>query len=151
MGCSLPGSSVHGIFQAIVLEWIAISFSKEIWWIGAGFCWILFRHLLISCDFYSNLLIWWITLTDFWKLNQRCIIDINPSSSCGVYSFHTLLDLKLLLALKLHGPVLLTFHWPSKSHDHTELYKWEKCEYILSALMSTISVTSTCSLPYWSY
>ena len=25
---SLPGSSVHGIFQAIVLEWIAISFSR---------------------------------------------------------------------------------------------------------------------------
>ena len=25
MDCSLPGSSVHGIFQAIVLEWIAIS------------------------------------------------------------------------------------------------------------------------------
>ena len=29
MDCSLPGSSVHGIFQAIVLEWIAISFSKK--------------------------------------------------------------------------------------------------------------------------
>ena len=28
MDCSLPGSSVHGIFQAIVLEWVAISFSK---------------------------------------------------------------------------------------------------------------------------
>ena len=28
MDCSLPGSSVHGIFQAIVLGWIAISFSK---------------------------------------------------------------------------------------------------------------------------
>ena len=26
--CSLPGSSVHGIFQAVVLEWIAISFSR---------------------------------------------------------------------------------------------------------------------------
>ena len=26
--CSLPGSSIHGIFQAIVLEWIAISFSR---------------------------------------------------------------------------------------------------------------------------
>ena len=26
--CSLPGSSVHGIFQAIVLEWGAISFSR---------------------------------------------------------------------------------------------------------------------------
>ena len=28
MDCSLPGSSVHGIFQAIVLEWIATSFSR---------------------------------------------------------------------------------------------------------------------------
>ena len=28
MDCSLPGSSVHGIFEAIVLEWIAISFSR---------------------------------------------------------------------------------------------------------------------------
>ena len=26
--CSLPGSSVQWIFQAIVLEWIAISFSR---------------------------------------------------------------------------------------------------------------------------
>ena len=28
MGCSLPGSSIHGIFQARVLEWGAISFSN---------------------------------------------------------------------------------------------------------------------------
>ena len=28
MDYSLPGSSAHGIFQAIVLEWIAISFSR---------------------------------------------------------------------------------------------------------------------------
>ena len=28
MDCSLPGSSVHGIFQARVLEWGAISFSN---------------------------------------------------------------------------------------------------------------------------
>jgi len=27
MDCSLPGSSVHGIFQARVLEWAAIAFS----------------------------------------------------------------------------------------------------------------------------
>ena len=25
MDCSLPGSSVHGIFQARILEWVAIS------------------------------------------------------------------------------------------------------------------------------
>ena len=28
MDCSLPGSSVHGIFQAKVLEWGAIAFSE---------------------------------------------------------------------------------------------------------------------------
>ena len=29
MDCSLPGSSVHGIFQARVLEWGAIAFSTK--------------------------------------------------------------------------------------------------------------------------
>ena len=29
MDCSLPGSSVHGIFQARVLEWGAVAFSKD--------------------------------------------------------------------------------------------------------------------------
>ena len=29
MDCSLPGSSVHGIFQARVLEWVAIAFSLD--------------------------------------------------------------------------------------------------------------------------
>ena len=28
MDCSPPGSSIHGIFQARVLEWGAIAFSK---------------------------------------------------------------------------------------------------------------------------
>ena len=28
MDCSLPGSSTHGIFQASLLEWVAISFSR---------------------------------------------------------------------------------------------------------------------------
>ena len=30
MDCGLPGSSIHGIFQARVLEWGAIAFSEEI-------------------------------------------------------------------------------------------------------------------------
>ena len=29
MDCSLPGSSVHGILQARILEWAAISFSRR--------------------------------------------------------------------------------------------------------------------------
>ena len=30
MDCSLPGSSIHGIFQARVLEWGAIAFSESL-------------------------------------------------------------------------------------------------------------------------
>ena len=33
MDCSLPGSSVHGILQARILEWVAIPFSRGISWI----------------------------------------------------------------------------------------------------------------------
>ena len=32
MDCSPPGSSVHGIFQARILRWVAISFSRELSW-----------------------------------------------------------------------------------------------------------------------
>ena len=32
MDCSLPGSSVHGIFQARLLEWVAIAFSRRSFW-----------------------------------------------------------------------------------------------------------------------
>ena len=32
MDCSPPGSSVHGIFQARILEWVAIPFSREFSW-----------------------------------------------------------------------------------------------------------------------
>ena len=34
MDCSLPGSSIHGIFQARVLEWGAIAFSQEKYQVG---------------------------------------------------------------------------------------------------------------------
>ena len=43
MDCSLPGSSVHGIFQARVLEWDAIAFSDT----GVG-CHLIMLLLLLS-------------------------------------------------------------------------------------------------------
>ena len=50
--CSPSGSSIHGIFQAIILEWVVISFSRESFWprdqicVSSVFCtgrWILFH------------------------------------------------------------------------------------------------------------
>ena len=46
MDCSLPGSSIHGIFQAKVLEWGAIAFSKVL--IGVWiYLWAFYFVLLI--------------------------------------------------------------------------------------------------------
>ena len=39
MVCSLPGSSVHGIFQARVLEWVAIAFSEQRPQLGEKYVW----------------------------------------------------------------------------------------------------------------
>ena len=38
MDCSLPGSSIHGISQARILEWVAISFSTGSSWPGSQTC-----------------------------------------------------------------------------------------------------------------
>ena len=46
MDCSLPGSSVYGIFQARVLEWVAISFSRRS---SQPRDWSLVSHILGKC------------------------------------------------------------------------------------------------------
>ena len=44
MDCSLPGSSIHGIFQARVLEWGAIAFS---YW---GLAWVKYNYAYCMLD-----------------------------------------------------------------------------------------------------
>ena len=51
MDCSLPGSSVHGIFQARVLEWVAIAFSE---FMCIGGC--VYKAAPIVCMVFKNLL-----------------------------------------------------------------------------------------------
>ena len=49
MDCGLPGSSIHGIIQAGILEWLAISFCKGSSWTRNQICgscigrWILYH------------------------------------------------------------------------------------------------------------
>ena len=78
MDCGLPGSSVHGIFQARLLEWVTISFSRGssqskdrshvscvyciagkffIYWTileGTSGLGLIFRFVTISCTKYFN-------------------------------------------------------------------------------------------------
>ena len=50
MDCSLPCSSVHGIFQAWILEWVAISFSSR-WNLGLLHC----RQMLYCLSYQGSL------------------------------------------------------------------------------------------------
>ena len=56
MDCSLPGSFVHGIFQARVLEWVAIAFSTK--YLDVFNCATFFHFTFISLIFYNSPLVW---------------------------------------------------------------------------------------------
>ena len=62
MDCSLPGSSVHGIFQARVLEWCAIAFSI-----------IIPKRQQSLCLIDIMLLLWsWFTLVAlYWQMYKK--------------------------------------------------------------------------------
>ena len=58
MDYSLPGSSIHGIFQARLLEWGAIAFSNSLVWqweIGHPLSWISLRCIVSTCIYLINL------------------------------------------------------------------------------------------------
>ena len=56
--CSLPGSSVHEISQARIMEWVAISFSRDQTWVShtAGRFFTVFRLLTSNSSFLTFLL-----------------------------------------------------------------------------------------------
>ena len=70
MDCSPPASSVHGIFQARILEWIAFSFSRGSSWprdqtrvsciAGRVMAWYLFKsYILCSSQKYQVCILCW--------------------------------------------------------------------------------------------
>ena len=75
MDCSLPGSSIHGIFQARVLEWVAIAFSESksnqpI----LDFAWIRYASFMFVC-------VCWV-MSDVFNPVDYC----PPGSSvCGIF------------------------------------------------------------------
>ena len=55
MDCSLPGSAVHGIFQARELEWVAIAFSKMEYYIAIKIMtFATCRNMMNLTDILSN-------------------------------------------------------------------------------------------------
>ena len=79
MACSLPGSSIHGIFQARVLEWGAIAFSANM-----GLFLTLENLMKIFCDTVIVSIFWMRTvrLTEIqlfsYSVTQLVSVDLGP-------------------------------------------------------------------------
>ena len=81
MDCSLPGSSVHGIFQARVLEWIAIAFSggqicfSRIWLFVTS--WAVARQAPLSMGILQAKILEWVAMPSSrgssWPRGWTCV------------------------------------------------------------------------------
>ena len=79
MDCSLPGSSVHGIFQTRVLEWGAIAFV-----VSLTSMYIFFKTTWASLQFYDSGVSFSRTRASFlWKRIKWCPISQVLSKSGG--------------------------------------------------------------------
>ena len=111
MDCSLPGSSVHGIFQAKVLEWGAIAFSEYL------STWILKQTILMyNCEHLRIITFFFFCC---WKNISSNIVPTSHfrgpqrvSSGLGwSLDFWVMLYLTLLLHRRTEG-----LRWWSKTH-----------------------------------
>ena len=102
MDCSLPGFSVHGISQARILEWVAISFSRGSSRPRGQTC-----VSGISC---TGILYHWATR----EVPLCCYPALNPCIAIWVFSF-SLCVVLLIFSLFLFQPVPLAFLPPPLS------------------------------------
>ena len=72
MDCSPPGSSVHGISQARILEWAAITFSR-------GFSWLQLKVCLLHCRRILCHWVWVPTEAQLIYSHSRIQVSVFPS------------------------------------------------------------------------
>ena len=99
MDWSPPGSSVHGIFQARILEWVAISFSRESSWpmdqthISCVSCigrWSLYTWEASHVYCLSNITPFMIFMYSFYCLYYSTCLPEKCVFSCLQNNFHVL-------------------------------------------------------------
>ena len=112
MDCSLPGFSVHGIFQARILEWVAISFSRRSsrprdWtWVYhiVGRCftvWATREVQLISNPFLNRLKLWALlyspiaphnfSITEYLVISYVCQYTASTIRTCALLWSYSIL------------------------------------------------------------
>ena len=94
MDCSLPGSSVHGIFQARVLEWVSIAFSN-----------MLSRLVITFLPRSKRLLISWLqspsaVILEPSKIKSATVSTVSPSISHEVMELDAMILVFWMLNFK---------------------------------------------------
>ena len=104
MDCSPPGSSVHGIFQARVLEWGAIGFSESesYWWVNQcsdylTFPLLLGKKIVWDAHFYKSKI----------KYSSACLYHLEDVSSTRAEAKNLILNAKCHFYQCLPGPLML--------------------------------------------
>ena len=141
--CSLSGSSVHGVFQARVLEWIAISFFR-----GssrprnrtrvsriAGRCFPIWATLLFPLYFQNH--------GNHWTPTQNNFVSLPPAETFGrVWRYLDCADwglCELLFILQISPPqqgFLTPLPWPGHLPPHPLLPSQSTlCSHIIKALL----------------
>jgi len=92
LDCSLPGSSIHGIFQVKVLEWVAIAFSIPFWLVQVcNRVWSQRTWCMQICFSYSRLI---------WLYSVFCV-SIQTRIACSI-SVKNVIRILIGIALNLY-------------------------------------------------
>ena len=84
MDCSPTGSSVHGILQARILEWIAIPFSRGCFWTqGSNLGLLHCRQILYHLSHQQSPLVTLWTLVNFFVWSKKVEIFTCPPRALG--------------------------------------------------------------------
>ena len=134
MDCSLPGSSVHGIFQARVLEWVATAFSAQTLQLfdnkDIAFYWniyITFLFFTLAPNPDQSLSLVWLFVTPWISARQASLSINNSRSSPRLTSIESVMPSSHLILCR---PLLLLPSIPPSikvfSNESTLRMRWPK-------------------------
>ena len=111
MECSPPGSSIHGIFQARVLEWGAIAFSDVYICMDIVVVQSTSRTATHQVSLFSAI---------FWRLFIFMLIDLVRLSN------HLFLCHPLLLLPSIFPDIRVFFQWAGSSHQVAKVLEFQQ-------------------------
>ena len=107
--CSLPGSSVHRIFQASILEWVAISFSRGSSWCRDRIC---MSYALQEDSLPAEPEMGFLLSTFYCSVAQSCP-TLWDSINCSTPGFPVLYRLPEFSQTHVHNAIQTSHHLPS--------------------------------------